>query len=50
MALHQAAVAGIELTNELQTVIKEYDLTTQSDHPDYVNLLNTTAELFSNQQ
>lgn len=48
MALHQAAAAGIELAEELESVVKEYDLTTQADHPDYVNLLNLTAEQFSN--
>lgn len=47
MALQQAATAGIELADELQTVIEEYDLTTQSDHPDYVNLLKINAEQFS---
>lgn len=47
MALSQASAAGIELADELQSVIEEYDLTTQSDHPNYVNLLKTVAEQFS---
>lgn len=47
MALHQAATAGIELANELQSVVEEYDLTTQTEHPDYINLKNLTAEQFS---
>jgi hypothetical protein len=47
MALHQAASAGIELADKLQTVIEEYDLTVHSDHPDYVNLLKANAEQFS---
>lgn len=47
MALQQAATAGIELADELQSVIEEYDLTIHSDHPDYVNLLKVNAEQFS---
>lgn len=48
MALHQAAAAGIELADELQSVVNDYDLTVESNHPEYVNLLKTTAEQFSN--
>jgi hypothetical protein len=48
MALYQAASAGIELADGLQSVIEEYDVTINSDHPEYVNLLKINAEQFSN--
>lgn len=40
MALQQAAAAGVELAQELQDVVETYDVQTQSNHPEYVNLLH----------